>query len=43
MLSNHPPAIIKQSPKMVDKGISDLSSNKEEFDKVKTIYETVTV
>ena len=38
--SNHPPTIIKQLPKMIKKRISDLSCNKEEFDKVKSIYET---
>ena len=32
--SNHPPTIIKQLPKMINKRISDLSCNKEEFDKV---------
>ena len=30
--SNHPPTIIKQLPKMINKRISDLSCNKEEFD-----------
>ena len=37
--SNHPPKIIKQLPKMINKRISDLSCNKEEFDKVKSVYE----
>ena len=36
--SNHPPTIIKQLPKMVRYTISDLSCNKEEFDKVKSVY-----
>ena len=34
---NHPPAIIKQLPKMINKRISDLSCNKEEFNKVKSV------
>ena len=34
VFSNHPPTIIKQLPKMINKRISDLSCNKEEFDKV---------
>ena len=38
--SNHPPTIIKQLSKMINKRISDLSCNKEEFDKVKSTYET---
>ena len=33
--SKHPPTIIKQLPRMINKRISDLSCNKEEFDKVK--------
>ena len=39
--SNHPLTIIKQLPKVIDKKISDLSCNKKEFDKVKSIYESV--
>ena len=39
-LSNHPPTIFKQSPKMISNRISDLSCNKEKFDKVKSVYET---
>ena len=35
--SNHPPTIIKQLAKMIDKRISNLSCNKEEFDKVKSV------
>ena len=38
--SNHPPTIIKQLPKMINKRISDLSYNKEEFDKVRSVYES---
>ena len=38
--SNHPSAIIKQLPKMINKRTSDLSCNKEEFDKVKPVYES---
>ena len=38
--SNDPHTIIKQLPKMINKRISDLSCNKEEFDKVKSDYET---
>ena len=39
-LSKHPPTIIKQLPKMISKKKSDLSCNKEEFDKVKSVYQT---
>ena len=39
-LSNHPPTIFKQSPKMIRNRISNLSCNKEKFDKVKSVYET---
>ena len=35
--SNHPPTIIKQLPEMINRRISDLSCNKEEFDKVKSV------
>ena len=38
--SNHPPTIIKQLPKMINKRISDLSCNKGEFDKVKSVYKS---
>ena len=38
--SNHSPTIIKQLPKMINKRISDLSCNKEEFDKVKSVYKS---
>ena len=35
--SNHPPTIIKQLLEMINRRISDLSCNKEEFDKVKSV------
>ena len=38
--SNHPPSIIKELPNMINKRISDLSCNEEEFDKAKGVYET---
>ena len=38
--SNSQPIIIKQLPKVINKRISDLSCNKEEFDKVKPFYES---
>ena len=37
---SHPPTIIKQLPKMITKRISDSSCNKEEFDKIKSVYES---
>ena len=37
--SNHPPSIIKDLPNMINKRLSDLSCNKEEFDKAKPLYE----
>ena len=37
--SNHPPLIIKDLPKMINKKLSDLSSNKEAFDKAKPLHE----
>ena len=37
---NHSPTIIKQVPKMINKRISDLSCNKEKFDKIKSVYES---
>ena len=39
-LSYHTPTIIKQLSEMINKRISDLSCNKEEFDKIKSMYET---
>ena len=35
-----PPTIIKQLPKMINKRISDVSCNKEEFGKVKSAYKS---
>ena len=40
VFSNILPTIIKQLLKMVNKRISDLSCNKEEFDKVRSVYES---
>ena len=40
VFSNHLPTIIKQLLKMVNKRISDLSCNKGEFDKVRSVYES---
>ena len=39
MQSNHPNTIKKELPRMIDKMISELSCNKEKFDKAKVIYE----
>ena len=36
--SNHPPSIVKQLPQMVNQRISEISCNKEEFDKCKDTY-----
>ena len=36
--SNHPPTVIKQLPKSISKRLSDLSSNKEIFEKTKPAY-----
>ena len=38
-MSNHPPAIIKQLPKMVSSRLSTLSDSKEAFDEEKPMYE----
>jgi len=38
--SNHPPTIIDQLPGMINRRLSDISCNKEEFDKAKGIYGT---
>ena len=38
--SNHPTTIIKQLPKMINKRISELSCNKDEFNKAKLTYES---
>ena len=37
--SNHPPNIIKQLPKMIEKRLSDLSHNETEFERSKAPYE----
>ena len=37
--SNHPWTIIKDLPKMINKRLFELSCNKDEFDKVKLLYE----
>ena len=36
--SNHPPSIVKELPSMIEKRISDISCNEEEFNKVKNEY-----
>ena len=38
--SNHPPTILKELPNMINKRISDLSCNEEEFKKSKSQYES---
>lgn len=38
-LSNHPPSIIKELPKTIEKRVSDLSCNSAEFAKSKPLYE----
>ena len=38
-LSNHPPSILKQLPKMIEKRISELSHSEQEFNAVKPDYE----
>ena len=38
--SNHPPNIIKQLPDSINRRISDISCNEDEFNKAKTIYDT---
>ena len=37
--SNYPPSIFKQIPEMIQKRVSSLSCNKDEFNKVKPSYE----
>ena len=37
--SNHPPNILKQLPKMIEKRLSDLSHNETEFERSKAPYE----
>ena len=38
-LSNHPPSIVKELPKMIEKRVSELSCNAVEFEKCKPVYE----
>ena len=35
--SNHPPTIIKELPRIINRRLSDISCNKEEFDKAKEV------
>ena len=37
--SNHPPNVIKEVPRMIEKRVSDLSYDEEEFNNAKHIYE----
>jgi hypothetical protein len=37
--SNHHPTVIKEIPRMIEKRLSDLSYNEQEFNKVKSTYE----
>ena len=37
--SNHPPSIIKQIPKSINKRLSSLSSDQQSFDECKAVYE----
>ena len=37
--SNHPPSVIKEIPRMIEKRLSDLSCDEGEFDKTKSTYE----
>ena len=36
---NHPPQVLKELPKTIKKGISTISSSKQIFNNLKTIYE----
>ena len=38
--SNHPPNILRDLPSMMNKRLSDLSCNEEEYEKAKPLYET---
>ena len=38
--SNHPPNILRDLPSMINKRLSDLSCNEEEYEKAKPLYET---
>ena len=40
MKSNHPPNILRDLPSMINKRLSDLSCNEEEYEKAKPLYET---
>ena len=37
--SNHPPAIIKQLPDMIQKRLSELSCDENEFNKARPLYD----
>ena len=37
--SNHPPNILRDLPSMINKRLSDLSCNEEEYEKAKPLYE----
>ena len=37
--SNHPPSIIKEIPNMINKRISEISCDEEQFEKAKPMYE----
>ena len=37
---NHPPTILRDLPNMINKRLSDLSCNEEEYEKAKPLYET---
>ena len=37
--SNHPPNILKELPKAINKQITDISSNQDIFDVAKSTYE----
>ena len=39
--SNYPPNILRDLPSMINKRLSDLSCNEEEYEKVTQLYETV--
>ena len=38
--SNHPPKVLRDLPNMINKRLSDLSCNEEEYEKAKPLYET---
>ena len=37
--SNHPPSVLKSLPSMINKGVSDLSSDSKEFERAKGLYQ----